>query len=265
MIDYNRFVNEKINFIKKVDKIVYPTFYDDNGKKAFKGFDLGTAWDPSDYKDIVTEDFLLIDPLKTERQSKGGYSYLISIFANFDIYDTRKHSVICTSNKHTANIWGRTYEVIPEKDEIYICYSSDFNERKNWNYLRKIWKKHVSFGSIYEYLYNEKVSFLEQKKIQNLFFNDFDKIKEINLKNFKSHIKELDTKEKRIINNTSKFLKYLKDFNSAREMFQDLFNPEKNGFEKIKYSEYQKSVDKYENNEVWFNCKTLCINPEKKK
>jgi len=153
------------------------------------------------------------------------------------------------------------YEIIPLKNEIYICPDEDFNMKTTWTYLNSKLKDFSLFWfekdiyNIYNYFYQgKKWEYTKTDEVlqlnNKLLKEDWKKIQEINVDKF---YKKLIQKDKSTtIKNNINFINVSKDYDSFESMFNDLFNPEKNGFEKIKYTDFQKSI-KYEDNEVWFN------------
>lgn len=234
--------------------------YDKNGNKVYKGINKYNS--VIDYKKIP--DTFLIDPTKTQRISKGKISEVIKYVKIWQRYN-RPNSLICTTNKKSARSWTSSdlfvYEVIPTKDEIYICPGEDFNYRESWDYYRSkigiyanpalfldgvvaVVKFHIFDEIDTKYSYNEHFG----KAIE--YFNDnYDKISNLT-------INKSDFYKNEILDSALEIIRLSKDYNNLQDMMNDLFDPIKNGFKKIKYSEFQKS-NEYKDNEVWFNCECV--------
>ena len=269
MKKYKTFINEKYYQFINEDDIQLPSFYDATGKKSYKGV--------KDYE--FYQSIILINPLFSDRESKGVVSVFISNIG-INNFNNRKNSVISTSSKQYASEWGSSiYEIIPEVDEIYISPGDDFNYIDNWSYL---YSKIPNFGfsdfdfgeiisQIYYYLYGNNVlenisleiseigwddSYLYNiSKTIEYLEKDWDNIKNINI-DFEGFVEKSKKVSLSMLKVSYDFIQVSKNYNSLQEMFSDLLDPDKNGFKKIKYSEYQKS-NEYKNNEVWFNCKCI--------
>jgi len=228
-------------------------FYNTNGKKVYKGIAELLPFNIDGY------DFY-VDPTLTKRITKGPISEFISHYKLniLDNYGDRRHSLIGTSSEKIANKWGKIYEVIPTKDEIFICPGDDFNHEEIWKNWNKIFNSRLSqwyfidvIECIKNYLFPEKEIkiFPDTSEISFLDENiELIKTKNPEKKDFKMFSKIQD--------DAYNLFYLLKNYNSLNELLNDLLNLEKNGFKKIKYSEYQKS-NEYKNNEVWFNCKCV--------
>lgn len=261
---YNIFL-EKL-FIEDIDEDILKTLnYNKNGNKVYKGvsringvFDLSNA--------IET---FLVDPTKTKRTPKGKIYKIIKISKKWNNFHRLK-SIICTTNLDDANNFagfGDVYEVIPTKDEMFICPNKDINYTKSWKYYHEqlsdqsptlfldgvfcIIDMFIEKHKKYEYKTN-----FNYKKIIQLFNENYDKISNIQINDSFINDCEVNGFDFKIAQTSKDILRILKSYNSIQEMIDDLFDPIKNGFKKIKYSDYQKS-NEYKDNEVWFNCECV--------
>ena len=253
---------------KEISKI---SFYQEGSKfnHAYKGTYQSFGLDQR------TNNFF-INPTFSKRTTAG---YISNFIERFDIkiwekeYGHRKNSVIASSDESYAVSWGPSFEVIPTKNEIYICPDADFNYQSNWSYYHSKLKSNIykyDFKRIVDILHQYILpkTFVENKyfdkdEIKNFIDDSLDLIKKQTpkYKDFISRfVDKLDDKKgltENIIKDAYNLIYLLKDYNSFDEMMADLMDPEKNGFKKMKYSDFQKSGDKYISNEVWFNCKCI--------
>ncbi|CAG7580818.1 MAG: hypothetical protein SLAVMIC_00567 [uncultured marine phage] len=212
----------------------------------------------------------------TERSIKGGMWGIIGEYPSWRNFTNRTRAIVATTDKNYSDGWvgaslkmGESYVVVPLKDEIYVGVNQDFNLDGVLPYFKKITgleSRSYSFIPFLNDMY--KISKYVEGKEQKALYR-WDELKQAidrthegdmirlvdNLEDFSS----LPALKERYAG----ILKFLKEhrFGSINEMMDYLVDPIRNGYRKMKYTDYIKEL---KNNpgttiEVWFECDCYII------
>ena len=211
---------------------------------------------------------LFVRPSKSYRMAKNTDNFtnaILDIIPSWRDWPKRSKSIVCSSREGSAQFYGKVFEVFPFDGAIIgICPSRDFwdsfpivekrlskakEQQIDWfNYSMPDALKKLGYTADYWRYYPEDAEnlfkYLDSKVQRNPKI--FDDILEAATEN------GIDSRTKRIL------LDMRTNFKTSESYFDELFNPEKNGFEKVPISKYHtnSNVDQ----EVWTESDSLMIN-----
>lgn len=198
--------------------------------------------------------------VRTSANTANYYTMLMSDYLpSWKYVPRRDKSFICSTSSSTASAYGSVYVVVPLEDQsIGICSAPDFWQSFP-NVNKSLEDQYMSLNgfnrvlsSLYSFLMTKKGSVVDEyisHDDKNAFFSDLEKmfkvVKEGNHVYRSSDIEHLAN--------------YLKKYNTIKDAFDDLFNPEKNDIKVKPYSDFYDIDRKVE---VWMSGKVLFIKYE---
>lgn len=228
----------------------------------------------------------------TERGGEGINREILRKLPSWRKFSNRLGSVIGTTSFEYADSWGRyTYAIIPLKNEIIVGINNDINLPGAFD-LSPIYTNYnfdESVNKDYETLHGVIGKLLRPINPIREFYINIDKfnIEEIishydhTIEDLRKEYFEIDKKVERSrkleLENKMEFHKlvpYIRQNNikSTLELFDSLLDPIKNGYRKMKYTDYVKELNTYDNEnmdmfgsqtfEVWFECDCIFLSEE---
>lgn len=187
----------------------------------------------------------------TEREGQGMSKNIISKLPSWSKFSNRYKSIVSTTNYNYANSWGYVFSVIPLKNEIFVGISRDFNAKKSFPFFDNVFfNDNTSAGFMIIYDVIEKLNIYKNNNI----IPNINSVEDIlDLSN------EQSEKIFKLVKNR-KLKKLIKEnnFKNMLELFDYIFDPIRNGYKKMKYTDFIKNKDP--NVEVWFECDCFLIN-----
>lgn len=191
-----------------------------------------------------------------ERTSRlSNYYTLFQYVSNADSWSNlprRNHSIICTTSRETAAGWGSIMAVFPfDNTKFGLCSSDDFNIGA-FPYAEKMLNSHGDIGTRIDNI-DSKLRMLTgyHKKNKDEWFHTVKKAYDYDPEKFKQvfeRTRDLDFYEV--------FVKYDGDL---EKLYDDILDPDKNGFNALTGMPALVSAAKKFDREVWFDNKCVFI------
>jgi hypothetical protein len=178
---------------------------------------------------------------KSEDMETNYYTELLSnILPSWNDYPKRDQGVICTTNADTANNYGKSFIILPKNyTDIGICPNTDIWYSFSISGVDNLY----TFNNTIYRIISESISY-DVTDIYSLIEN-FNKIPEIPKKYFTNCDYDL-------------YKNMYEHNDNLLEFFDNIFNPEENGFELMNMSEY--NIESNDNdNELWFSNEYISI------
>lgn len=221
----------------------------------------------------------------TERSGNTNMSKIIRLLPSWRKFSNRLKSVIGTTSFKYAYEWfntERVYSIIPLKDEIFVGVSLDINRDGAFPLMAEIMDGHneTSINKFLSDVANDNINTDIEQIIKELHIDSedyqemkylFDKYVDDRKDSSWSNLEELLNKTNNTFYTIRRKLKYHKlidyvrrnNIKSTLELFDNVLDPIKNGYRKMKYSDYVKMSGQRRETEVWFECDCIFIDKGK--
>lgn len=253
-IEYTKSIN--LDFINsQLDYVWNP-----NDKQIYKGVKIwdkiyrGENWKwRYPYPDVDSHIFHIDD---TERKGKSDYKIVYGL-ASWKKFTNRYKSIIGTTDEEYAKTCGNLFVVVPLKNEIVVGVNEDFNKEKCFPYFDEIFETYnadmiVIVRTIINYA--KRVGFiLPYLDINDI--NDIFNLTEEQSKMVLDNIYETGTPKLKGLITSQKF-------NTFLELIDYVLDPIRNGYKKMKYTDFINSIDDKSSIEVWFESDCFFITNE---
>jgi hypothetical protein len=223
-------------------------------------------------------EFLIYDPLAASKSFDKKYHVMVmGASSTWDSMPSRRNAVVCNANKDKTNDDGVTYVAIPfNNTKLGICPKETLEESFNYvaiNLGMKFEYFNRAFNIVLNIFNNPQGTYEEDtKKLTLTEENWYDESYQTLYRAAITADNKLATEEGKQIreeiqynsfnketeSNTISILEYLEAKGiSIVEMLDTLFEPTKNNFKSIPFSEFV--VGELKDNELWFNNKCLLV------